>query len=155
MLGGLATHHVAAAGAEGEEHYCMNPIGTVQRGSGKTELALDRQYAPGLRGLDRYSHLIVLYWLDRNDTPEKRRTLQVHPRRDPQNPLTGVFATRAPVRPNLIAMSVCRILSIRRNIVEIDDIDAFDGSPVLDLKPYVPRLDAVPEALTPNWPTDA
>ncbi|PVV25773.1 MAG: hypothetical protein B6D74_02610 [gamma proteobacterium symbiont of Ctena orbiculata] len=61
--------------------------------------------------------------------------LQVHPRGNPDNPLRGVFATRAPVRPNLIALSRCRILSIVGNRIEIDDIDAFPDTPVLDIKP--------------------
>ncbi|MBV2097138.1 MAG: SAM-dependent methyltransferase, partial [Candidatus Thiodiazotropha sp. (ex Codakia orbicularis)] len=77
----------------------------------------------------------VLYWFDRNDTPERRGILQVHPRGNPDNPLRGVFATRAPVRPNLIALSRCRILSIAANRIEIDGIDAFPDTPVLDIKP--------------------
>ncbi|MHC4463765.1 MAG: TrmO family methyltransferase domain-containing protein [Planctomycetota bacterium] len=76
----------------------------------------------------------VVYWFDRNDTPEKRAILQVHPRGDKNNPLTGVFATHSPFRPNLIAISKCDIISIKENMIEIKDIDAFDGSPVLDLK---------------------
>ena len=68
-------------------------------------------------------------------TPEQRAILQVHPRRDPSNPLRGVFATRAPVRPNLIALSRCRVLSVQGNVIEVDGIDAFPDSPVLDIKP--------------------
>jgi tRNA (Thr-GGU) A37 N-methylase len=61
--------------------------------------------------------------------------LQVHPRGDPSNPLCGVFATRAPVRPNLIALSRCRVLSVQGSVIEIDDIDAMPDTPVLDIKP--------------------
>ena len=68
------------------------------------------------------------------DTPEKRSILQVHPRGNVENPIRGVFATHAPVRPNLIAISRCKIITVKNNIIEIDDIDAFSGSPVLDLK---------------------
>ena len=84
-------------------------------------------------------------------TPEERRTLQVHPRRDPANPLTGVFACRAPVRPNLIGFTACRIIKVEGNVVEVADLDAQDGSPILDLKPYIPGGDAIPEAVTPEW----
>jgi tRNA-Thr(GGU) m(6)t(6)A37 methyltransferase TsaA len=77
----------------------------------------------------------VLYWFDRNDSPEKRTILQVHPRGDPERPLRGVFATRSPFRPNLIAISEVRVLAVRDNIIEIDAIDAFADTPVLDLKP--------------------
>ncbi len=93
----------------------------------------------------------MLYWFHENDRPEERRTLKVHPRRDPANPLTGVFATRAPVRPNLIGLSACRILKVSGNLVEVADLDARDGSPVLDLKPYIPQNDSIPEALYPEW----
>jgi len=63
-----------------------------------------------------------------------RSTLKVHPRGDPANSLKGVFATRAPMRPNLIALSRCKILSVKKNVIEIESIDAFPDTPVLDLK---------------------
>lgn len=63
---------------------------------------------------------------------------------------SGVFATRSPVRPILIGMSLCRILSIKDNIIEIDAIDALPDSPVLDLKPFIPQSENV-EALAPGW----
>ena len=59
----------------------------------------------------------------------------MHPRGNPANPLRGVFATRAPVRPNLIALSRCRVLAVRDNVIEIDAIDALPDTPVLDIKP--------------------
>ena len=90
---------------------------------------------PALLGVEALDAIWVLYWFDRNDTPERRSILQVHPRANPENPLRGVFATRAPVRPNLIALSRCRIISVKDNIIEIDGIDAFPDTPVLDIKP--------------------
>ncbi|MBI9016253.1 MAG: tRNA (N6-threonylcarbamoyladenosine(37)-N6)-methyltransferase TrmO [Phycisphaerae bacterium] len=110
------------------------PIGKVIRQGEKTMIVLDKQYAKGLLGLDKQKHLIVVYWFDKNDTPEKRAILQVHPRGNKDNPLTGVFGTHSPVRPNLIAISECKILSIKDNIIEIDKIDAFDNTPVIDIK---------------------
>ena len=95
---------------------------------------LDRKYEAGLHRLDRLSHIWVLWWFDRNDTPEKRAILQVHPQGNPENPLTGVFATHSPVRPNLIAMTRCKVLAVRDNVIEIESIDAFPGTPVLDIK---------------------
>ena len=94
----------------------------------------------------------VLYWFDRNDTPSKRAVLQVHPRGNRRNPLTGVFATRSPVRPNLIALSLCRIVAIEKTVVQVEKIDAFDNTPILDLKPYIPQIDAPrkPPRL-PDW----
>jgi len=127
------------------------PIGKVQKHSGVTTVEIYKQYADALLGLDQFSHVIVLYWFHKNDTPARRSTLRVHPRGNKGNPLTGVFATRSPRRPNLIGLSVCKILSIENNVIHIDSIDAFHNSPVLDLKPYVPRMDTVPDARGPEW----
>lgn len=121
------------AAADGRT-FALYPIGTVVKEGGRSYLVLDKKYEPGLMGLESFSEVTVVYWFDRNDTPERRATLQVHPRGDPQNPLRGVFATRSPFPPNLIAISRCRIVAIRGNVVEVDDIDALPGSPVLDLK---------------------
>lgn len=110
----------------------MRPIGWVRKSEDRTFIAVDRRYQPALLGVADLAAIWVLYWFDRNDTPEQCAILQVHPRRDPTNPVRGVFATRAPVRPNLIALSRCRVLSVLYNIVEID---AYADSPVLDIKP--------------------
>ena len=115
--------------------YEVRPIGWVRKLDGRTTIVLDDRYRPGLLGVESLDALWVLYWFDRNDTPEQRATLQVHPRGDPSNPLRGVFATRAPVRPNLIALSRCRVLSVQGSVIEIDDIDAMADTPVLDIKP--------------------
>jgi tRNA-Thr(GGU) m(6)t(6)A37 methyltransferase TsaA len=116
------------------EYYKVYPIGKVEKKDGRTFIALDKEHEAGLKGLEKHSYVHVVYWFDRNDTPEKRAILQVHPSGDRNNPLTGVFATHSPFRPNLIAISRCDIISIKENVIEIKDIDAFDGSPVLDLK---------------------
>ena len=149
FLTAVRSHHQVAAGS----HLGVYPIGTVEKAVGQTAIVLGRKYQPGLLGLDGFSHIHVLYWFDRNDTPEKRSTLQVRPRGDKRNPLCGVFATRSPVRPNRIAMSLCRVVASRENAVEIDRIDAFDGTPVLDIKPYIHKMDAA-EARHPEWLTD-
>jgi len=115
--------------------YEVRPIGWVRKADGRTSIVLDERYRPGLLGVDALEAVWVLYWFDRNDTPEQRAILQVHPRGDPANPLRGVFATRAPVRPNLIALSRCRVLSVQGSVIEIDDIDAMPDTPVLDIKP--------------------
>ena len=112
----------------------LYPIGKILKENDKTMIVLDKKYQPGLLGLERHSHVHVVYWFDKNDTTEKRAVLQVHPRGNEKLPLTGVFATHSPFRPNLIAISKCNIISIHENVIEIEDIDAFNGSPVLDLK---------------------
>lgn len=121
------------------QRFTVTPIGTVVHRDGKDiQLRLDPRYAPGLLGLDEWSHVDVVYWLHANDDPDRRAILQVHPRGDRANPLTGVFACRAPVRPNPIAITTCRILAVQDATVTVDHIDAFDGSPIIDLKPHIP-----------------
>jgi len=129
----------------------IHPIGVVKRQDDRAIIELRPELAPALDGLTGFSHVWVFYWFHENDRPEERATLKVHPRRNPANPLTGVFATRAPVRPNLIGFSCCRIAGVKDNILEVDGLDAREGSPVLDLKPYIPKSDAVPEAKVPEW----
>lgn len=119
---------------ETTEYFKVYPIGKVQRDGDKTFIVLDEKYIPALLGVDKQEHLHVFYWFDKNDTPQKRSIMQVHPRADENNPLTGVFGTHSPVRPNLIALSRCNVVSIKENVIEIESIDAFDGSPVIDIK---------------------
>jgi tRNA-Thr(GGU) m(6)t(6)A37 methyltransferase TsaA len=93
----------------------------------------------------------VLYWFHENDDPEIRRTLRVHPRSDENNPLMGVFGTHSPARPNLIGITRCKILDITGSSIKIDDIDAFDGSPVIDIKCYIPDDTPLPDVRVPDW----
>ena len=116
------------------KEFRVYPIGYVREAEGRTTIVLDKQYEAGLLRLEGLSHIWVLWWFDKNDSPEKRAILQVHPQGNPEKPLTGVFATHAPVRPNLIAMTRCRVLAVEDNVIEVDNIDAFSGTPVLDIK---------------------
>jgi tRNA-Thr(GGU) m(6)t(6)A37 methyltransferase TsaA len=137
---------------ENKTFFKLYPVGEVKRQPGSTTLQIFDGYRGALKGLDGFSHVFVLYWFDRNDKPEKRSILQVHPRGNKKNPLTGIFACRAPVRPNLIALSLCKILSIQNEIINIDKIDALDGSPILDIKPYIPSIDGEPKGVrVPGW----
>ena len=115
--------------------YEVRPIGWVRKYNGRTTLEVDKEYQAALLGVEKLDEIWVLYWFDRNDSLEQRAILQVHPRGNPENPLRGVFATRAPVRPNLIALSRCRVISVQDNIIEIDYIDAFPDTPLPDIKP--------------------
>ena len=130
----------------------LYPVGRVKRKGKVVSLNIFKKYTDALKGLDGFSHAFVLYWFDRNNTPEKRSILQVHPRGNEKNPLTGVFACRSPVRPNLIALSLCRILSVKNNIVYIENIDALNNSPILDIKPYIPQIDhKIKDVRLPDW----
>lgn len=155
LLVTACAHHDRAAAIAGEHAaaFTCAPIGTVSNPkAGPVELRIAPRYAGGLLGLDAWSHVQVFYWFDKNDTPQRRAVLQVHPRGDNRNPLTGVFACRAPVRPNLIALSTCKILAVKGSVVTVDKIDAFDGTPIVDLKPYAPGPDRGRGPIrTPDW----
>jgi len=133
------------------ETFHLYPIGVVKKTDTTVSIEIYDDYTDGLLGLDGFSHIAVFYWFDQNDTAEKRRVLQVHPRKDSRNPLTGVFATHSPQRPNLIGLTVCKIRSIHSGSIEIEDIDAFDGTPVIDLKCYIPGSVGEKDVRLPDW----
>ena len=134
-----------------QRSFSIKPIGVVRKNDDGARIEIFDEYTDGLLGLEGFSHILVLYWFDQNDTSEKRQTLQVHPRKDPRNPLTGVFATHSPVRPNLIALTRCKIVAITGHIIEIKDIDAIDDSPVIDIKCYIPPSDGDEGVRLPDW----
>jgi tRNA-Thr(GGU) m(6)t(6)A37 methyltransferase TsaA len=93
------------------------------------------QYREGLADLDGFSHIILLYHFHLS----KKYSLKVTPYMDEQ--LRGIFATRAPARPNSIGLSVVRLLKIEEAVIFIENVDLVDGTPLLDIKPYVPDFD--------------
>ncbi len=151
LLASVFPHAAPAAEEQDEAAFTVRPIGWVQRTEGRTLIVLDKKYQAGLRGLDGWSHVQVIWWFHKNDTPQRRAVLQVHPRGDQNNPRTGVFACRAPVRPNLIALTLCKVVGVEDNVLEVEKIDAFDGTPVLDLKPFAPGLDSATGVRVPDW----
>jgi tRNA-Thr(GGU) m(6)t(6)A37 methyltransferase TsaA len=134
-----------------KEVFQIFPIGIVKKQNDTVWIEISYEYVDGLLGLEEFSHIYVLYWFHENDTPDKRQTLRVHPRRDKKNPLTGVFGTHSPLRPNLIALTLCKITSISHNRIEIEDIDARDGSPVIDIKCHIPDDKSDPSYRVPEW----
>jgi tRNA (adenine37-N6)-methyltransferase len=133
-----------------ERSFKVNAIGVIRKTDDRTWIEIDDCYTDALLGLEEFSHIHVMYWFHENDTPELRNTLQVHPRKDPSNPLTGVFATHSPMRPNLIALTLCRILSIQGTTIEVEGLDARNGSPLVDIKCYIP-YDQTGPVRTPGW----
>jgi tRNA-Thr(GGU) m(6)t(6)A37 methyltransferase TsaA len=154
LLGALLTImacQIPDDGAQKAKLLTLDPIGRIQKNDFGAAIEIEPRFQDALLGLSDFSHVWVLWWFDQNDNPEKRSVLRVHPRGNPDNPLTGVFATRSPARPNLIAMTLCKIRSIDKNVVWVEDIDAFDDTTVLDLKPYIPGSDGASEAAVPAW----
>ncbi|NQT08761.1 tRNA (N6-threonylcarbamoyladenosine(37)-N6)-methyltransferase TrmO [Candidatus Bathyarchaeota archaeon] len=133
------------------EHGNVIFIGTVETTGETSTLRIYPEFRPALLGIERYSHLIVLYWFHLRDNPEHRKTLQVTPPRHEGAPLTGVFACRSPSRPNPIGVTVVKIERIEGCKLMVSGLDALDGSPIVDLKPYNPDSDSVPEAEAPGY----
>lgn len=133
------------------DRFYIVPVGIIKKEDENVWIEVYEQYHEALLGLDGFSHITVCYWFHENDTPEKRNVLKIHPRRDKKNPLTGVFATHSPLRPNLIGISICKILWIRENTIHIDKIDAFDGSPVIDIKCFIPSSALKQDIRLPAW----
>ena len=131
--------------------YQIFAVGVVHNQDDAVWIDIYPDYLEAMSGLEQFSHINVFYWFNENDTLEKRRTLQVHPCGNEKNPLTGVFATHSPLRPNLIALTRCKIRGIEKNRIIIDAIDARDGSPVIDIKSYFPSPEAETDVVTPRW----
>lgn len=110
------------------------------------QIRIDPAFRDGLAGLDGYSHLVLLTWL--NHAP---RDLIVQKPRHASEP-RGTFALRSPVRPNPIGLHVCAIISVdaASGVITIDGIDVLDGTPVIDLKPYFASTDAISSATSPE-----
>jgi tRNA-Thr(GGU) m(6)t(6)A37 methyltransferase TsaA len=145
------TGAVVTKGDPMKQHFSIFPVGVVSKRADAASIHIFTEFQDALIGLEGFSHINVFYWFHHNDSPGKRHILQVHPRGEPSNPLTGVFATHSPVRPNLIAFSLCRIVSIDRGTIHINQIDAEDGSPVIDIKCYIPPSVAPDDVRLPNW----
>jgi tRNA-Thr(GGU) m(6)t(6)A37 methyltransferase TsaA len=136
----------------------MQAIGVVRTAVPDGEVARRRReirstivvfddYAEGLAGIEAYSHLFVLFRLDRATASGP---LLAHPRGDPTLPLTGVFAARGRNHPNAIGLAVVELLARRGAEIDVLRLDAYDGTPVLDLKPY-DDYDVVPRPRVPAW----
>lgn len=115
----------------------------------ESQIVINPEFAEGLDGVEEFSHIVVLFWLDR--PRDKQAPLKVHPEAREDMPLVGVFATRAPVRPNPIGLTTVELLGRDGNVLLVRGLDAYNGTPVLDIKPYLIRGDMKPGASVPKW----
>ena len=128
-------------------------IGKIINNKDKVYIELDPKYSKGLKGLEGYSHIQVLWWANGCDNEESRNNLiEKKPYKKGPDEI-GVFATRSPQRPNPIAVSNVDISYVdsEKGIIGLYYIDAFDGTQVIDLKPYVPSVDRIEKPKTPDW----
>jgi tRNA (adenine37-N6)-methyltransferase len=137
----------------------IRPIGRVVEGrppghararwEGESIIEVEAAWAAGLEGLDGFSHVWLLWWLDRS--PAGPTSLRVRPEGRPEMPLVGLFATRSPLRPNPVALTAVCLLAIEDCRLRVTGLDAYQGTPIIDIKPYLRRGDLWPEASAPGW----
>lgn len=136
-----------------EHSFVLRQIGTTHVGEKGFYLEIASKYRAALTGLEDFGYVNVLWWFSGSDNSESRARLEeCRPYvRGPE--VLGTFATRAPDRPNPIALSCARVVFLDREqgVLGLDYLDAEDGSPVLDLKPYIPSLDRVERSVMPTW----
>lgn len=135
----------------------INPLGKAKNSVTKpmlpgwknvvTEIEIDKKYTKGLDGIEDYSHIIIVYWMDQ----EKECHLKHHPQRRSDIPYVGIFACRCPQRPNRIAISTVELVKRVGNVLRVKGLDIVDGTPILDIKPYTPQYDRVAKAKVPKW----
>ena len=130
----------------------INPIGTVRVEKGSFWLDIFQKYADGLNQLENFSHVNVLWWCHHFDNAKDRQVLQCEQPYQKAPASVGIFATRSPLRPNPIALTIVPIINIAEGgKIYLPYIDAEDGSPIIDLKPYHPATDRVRDLEVPDW----
>ena len=137
----------------------MEPIGYVRNevkdrkdtawGEDTSSILLDKRYISGLKGLEDSSHVIIIYHFDKAKY-EKDKHLQRRPQNREDMPLVGIFSQRGKDRPNRIGMTSVKVVSVSEDALVVKGLDAVDGTPVLDIKPYYPVYDKK-DAVVPEW----
>ena len=142
------------------EKIILTPIGMVKNsvanrkdtswGDDVSLIILDEQYAGGLKGLEDFSHAVILFHLDQAKY-DREKHLQRRPQNRDDMPLVGIFSQRGKDRPNRIGMTSVEIVSVEEGTLVVKGLDAIDGTPVLDIKPYYPVYDDKKDASVPEW----
>jgi len=114
------------------------------------KLVIAEEWQELLDGIEDFSHALVLYWPHLLN-PGRRKLRKVHPLGRKDMPLTGIFATRSPARPNPILVSVVRILERKDNVLKVIGLEAVDGSPIIDIKPHVVAYDTKEQPKVAPW----
>lgn len=135
----------------------FKPLGQAKNKVGKpmlpgwenvmTEIVINKKYEKGLDGIEDYSHVIIIYWMDQ----EKECHLKHHPQGRSNIPYIGIFACRCPQRPNRIAISTVKLVERKGNSLKVKGLDIVNGTPILDIKPYTPQYDRVDNEKVPKW----
>jgi tRNA-Thr(GGU) m(6)t(6)A37 methyltransferase TsaA len=142
--------------------FTVEPIGYISNNLDKSNIhdyseslssiVINKELESSLDSIDGFSHIIVIYWM--NMIPEsERNSLKVHPRGNKELPLTGVLATRSPARMNPIGISTVKLIERNQNTLTVKGLDAYNGTPVIDIKPFIPDLDSTSDVTVVPWPS--
>ena len=114
-----------------------------------SQIILENELVKALDGIEEFSHIFVIFWLHKI-SKEQRQTLKVHPRGRRDMPLLGIFATRTMLRPNPIGLTLVELVRVEGRVLTVRGLDAIDGTPVLDIKPF-DSWDMTKTAKVPRW----
>lgn len=136
-----------------QKEFTLAPIGHIRTSTEGFYLDINPAYRPALKGLEGFSHLNVFWWCHFFDQAEYRKTVECEQPYKKSPARLGIFATRSPLRPNPIALTAVAIkqLDPERGCVEVYYIDAENGTPIVDLKPYHPVSDRIRDVTVPDW----
>jgi tRNA-Thr(GGU) m(6)t(6)A37 methyltransferase TsaA len=112
-----------------------------------SEIIVDEKFTEALNSIEDYSHVIIVYWMDK----VKSHVITHRPQGNPNVPVVGIFACRCPQRPNPIAMTTVELVEHKGNIIKVKGLDILDGTPIIDIKPHWPIYDKVKDARIPDW----
>ncbi len=139
-----------------DSSFSLQSIGTVRVDADGFRLVIDESFRPALAEIEGFSHINVLWWCHLLDEPMYREMVIADKPYKNGPEKVGIFATRSPARPNPIALTAVPVLSVNQasGEVRVAYIDAEDGSPILDLKPYLPAVDRIRATVSPEWCAD-
>jgi tRNA (adenine37-N6)-methyltransferase len=139
------------------EKITIKPIGFVKNRVKKprfgkfaneiSEVIIDKKFTGALDGIEGYSHIIIVYWMDK----VKDYVIRHQPQGNPNVPVVGIFACRCPRRPNPIGITTVKLISRQKNKIKVKGLDVLDKTPIIDIKPYWPQYDKVIDGKTPTW----
>jgi tRNA-Thr(GGU) m(6)t(6)A37 methyltransferase TsaA len=109
-------------------------------------VVLKDQYTDGLDDIEQYKHLVIVFWPHKRNLDARYARVKIHPQGREDLPLTGIFSTCSPARPNSTLVTVVKFVKRDGNVLTVKGLDALDGSPVIDIKPYYPAYHATADA---------
>ncbi len=130
--------------------FVKNNVKELRRGNFDdevSEIIVDEEFTDALNSIEDYSHVIIVYWMDK----VKKHVITHRPQGNPEVPVVGIFSCRCPPRPNPIAITTVKLIGHEGNKITVKGLDILDGTPVIDIKPYWPKYDKVEDAVIPDW----